>query len=444
MREMFSVRGLMDLSFAKGAAILALATGACAFAQSPPMSITDAIRLAAERNGTLRAAIISVKIAREQTAQSRSSLFPTISPFYQYSTSRRDSSTGGGVSTIRTSGHETGLNASWSLLDNGQRDLSIRSASRSEEAARQNASSTIRNVLFNIQQQFYDALRAQSLLRIDEAQVVRSKTILDQTDKRIELRDAAKKDHLQANADYLNAKVTVLAQRNNVTASHAALAATVGLEGLLPELVDLSLPSIVATAGNPTMLVAEALKNRPELRARRSQIEAQSFQVQRSRLGTLPGFSLNGSYDFAFNPAHRENGSLTFFLSMPLFDGGLSRAQLNSAKLQLDQLRAQLAQDERDVRAEVETAAQQFDLNGERLEASIAARDAAIANYQAAEAAHKAGAASVVDVLTAQVSLVTAESNYIEAVYDYLIADTRLKLVTGRAMPGEELIGRLP
>jgi len=33
--------------------------------------------------------------------------------------------------------------------------------------------------------------------------------------------------------------------------------------------------------------------------------------------------------------------------------------------------------------------------------------------------------------------LVTAESNYIEAVYDSLISDLRLKLVTGKPLPGE-------
>lgn len=441
---MFSVRGLIRTGAKGVSALVLLAAPWIAWAQRSDLALADAIKLAAQRNGDLRAAIEQIRVAQAQTAQSRSSLYPSLTPFYQYTTSRSDTTFGGGVTTNRSSLNQTGLNASWTLLDNGQRDLGVRGASRSEESARQNARATIRNLLFSVQQQFFDALRAQALLRVNETQVQRSKVILDQTDKRIELRDAPRKDHLQANADYLNAKVAVLAQRNQVAASQASLVATLGLDESYGKLIEPELPSSPVRSVAIQPMVDEALKNRPELRARRSQVEAQLLSVQRARLGTLPGFTLTGDYNFAFNPAHRENGALTFTLSMPLFDGGFSRAQLAAAKAQLQVAKSQLLQDERSVRAETETAAQQLELDGERLEAAIAARTAAQENYRAAEAAQGAGAATVVDVLTAQVSLVTAESNYIQAIYDYMISAARLDLVTGRPLQGEELLGKLP
>ena len=52
-------------------------------------------------------------------------------------------------------------------------------------------------------------------------------------------------------------------------------------------------------------------------------------------------------------------------------------------------------------------------------------------------AARQAGASELIELLTAQVSLVTAESNYVEARYDTLISRVRLKLATGRPLPGE-------
>ena len=126
-------------------------------------------------------------------------------------------------------------------------------------------------------------------------------------------------------------------------------------------------------------------------------------------------------------------------VSLPLFDGGRSRAAAQEARLAVDATKESLNQSERDALAEIESAYSEMSQNAQRVAAAKAALEAAKVNYEAAVEAQRAGAAgtNVVTVQTAQLSLVTAESNFVEALYDALISDVRLRVATGQAIPGE-------
>ena len=96
-----------------------------------------------------------------------------------------------------------------------------------------------------------------------------------------------------------------------------------------------------------------------------------------------------------------------------------------------------MEQDERGVRAEIESSYKEYGQNRVRYEASQSALEAARENYNAAGAAQAEGAGNLLQVLTARVSLTTAESNSVEATYDLLIFDIRFRLATGQSVPGE-------
>ena len=272
-----------------------------------------------------------------------------------------------------------------------------------------------------------------------DAQVIRANTILEQTKKRVEVGDAAQRDILQASADALNAQVSTITAKNRVANNGANLKATVGLDQFanLPELEPIS-PEMPFQ--KPVDLEKEfefATSNRPDLRAQRSQIEAQKFTLKRALLGAGITFSLSGQYQWQVAPDRAANQSLFMSLSYPLFDAGRQRESVRAERANLTSSLATILQAERAARAEIESSFTALSQNIDRLTASKSAVEAARVNYAAAVGAQQAGAGDLIEVLTAQVSLVTAEANYIEAVFDTLIADLRYKLVTGRPLPGE-------
>lgn len=418
-----------------------LGLGACLAGaqQGDTLTLDEALKLAKERNGSVRAAQLDVKAAQSRTTQARADFFPTVTPRFDYNSNRIETTTSQGNRFVQDEGSSTGIRTSWTILDSGQRQFSLLASSRSEAATRYNSQQTLRTTLFTVHEQYYDALRAQELLKVANAQVDRTKLILDQTAARIQVGDAAEKDRLQAEADYLNAKVSALVAKNQTTTAEASLKATIGYSPAepLPPLAKAAEPTEFPPVGDLATYVDQGLANRADLLAQRKQIESQGYSAKRADRDAGLSFNLGTGFDQNLTPNRLESRTALFEVTFPLFDGGRARAAARAEKYGVEASRADLVQAERTARSEIESAYAEYSQDSQRVEAAKLALQAAQKNYEAAVGSQAAGASNVVEVAIAQSSLVTAESNYIQAIYDYFIADVRLRLVTGSTIPGE-------
>jgi outer membrane protein len=412
------------------------------------LTLKEAVRLAALRNATLRAQAAAARGATASLDAAFAAFFPSLSPVVRYEKSNiytnggsQSGNNGSGSGNQLTSGDgwQVGLEATIKLLDSGQRNLTFMRTKRNAESEFANLTQTLRSTLFNVERAYLEVLRAQELQKVKDAQVVRTDTILKQTEKRVEVGDAARKDNLQARADALNAQVDVITARTRTISNQASLKALIGLgatEGLPPlESVGTEIPA--DSFGSVEQAVQEGLKNRPNLLAQRLGVQAQEFQAKAAKLDTGLTFSADATIN-AFDRPRYGGDSLNFTLSFPLFDGGLTRANYRVALANLDQARQNLIQSERDATSEIESTYASYQQGTLRLAAATAAVEAARINYQAAERSNQLGASDLIDVLTAQVSLVTAETNYIEALYETLIAYRQLELSTCRKLGLEQ------
>jgi outer membrane protein len=405
------------------------------------LSLDEAIRMARARNGSVVAAYLNVEAAKSRRQQAWGAFLPTILPTYEYESSQSRIETGPFRGRSGVAESRVGVVASLRLLDSGERDLNLRSSRSLLKAQEAEALQTLRETLFRVISQYYGALRAQELLRVQEAQVERTKKIVEQTRARVDLGDAPQKDILQAEADYLNALASKLGAETRVASTSAELLATIGWpqEAPMPKLVSESEPVLPVQ----TMTLDEAIQAgqtfRSDLLAQRQRIESQRLAVRRSQIDAGLRWSIDADYTRRFSPNVTDRSALTLLASFPLFDGFQSRERVRIEKFSLSAQESVLVQAERTARAEVESAYKEYALNARRFEAAKLALEAARLNYRAAQESQQDGAqgTNVITVLTAQLSLVTAESNYVEAIFDALISDVRLKLVTGQPLPAE-------
>ena len=416
-----------------------------AFGQSdaPVLTLDQALRLAKDQNGNLRSALYSLKSARSQRAIAQGAFLPTLTPSFTYQTGRTrfqtSSPAGTSSSAVATN---TALTASIPLLDNGSRYYGLDAARRNAESAREELANTIRRTLFQVHQQFFEALRAQELLRVQESQRERAQLILEQTELRVKLGDEARKQTLQAKADVLNAEVLVLQAQAQVSASRAALQATIGwdVQKALPAIS----PDLPKTEPLPLPTEAEAvqlgLNARSDLASRRFLVQAAQASLRQSQMSSSFALSLDAEFRKNFGRDVFERSQIALTATIPLYDGQISREQVRLRQYALETQKELLAQGERDARAEIVTAYHQLAQNQKRMVAAEAALLAAQENYNAATEARRLGAATgtLLDVLTAQVSLSTAESNRVQAVYDLLISRVQYLLATGQTVPGED------
>jgi outer membrane protein len=401
------------------------------------LTLDEALILARQRNGDVRSAFLSVQAAEANLRASRSAFLPTLTAnlrredgrFEQYTGFRR------GQDINQTSSSVT-LN--YLILDNGDRSTTYEIASLNSDITYLNSRQTFRTVLFNVHSRFYDALRAQELLRVREAQLRRSEELLRATEARVNAGDTPPKDILQARADFLNARASELQARNQVNTAEANLKAILGLtDEELPQLVSNAQPSAPVTETDLPALVAQAKERRPDIVAARRQVDSRRLNLRQARLDTSIAYSLSAQYTRSFNDDVTDRPSLVFQASYPLYDGNQVRSRVSAAEFQVEAQRFSLEQAERDVTAEVEATVKEYTQNALLLEASNLALEAAQLNYNAASEAQRLGASDLIEVLTAQVTLVTAETNRVQALYDLLISEVRLDLVVGDPLPGE-------
>jgi outer membrane protein len=419
---------------------LALASATLGFAQDT-LTLDEALRLARLNNGDIRASLFDVRAAKARVNQSRSSFYPTITPFLEYNNRRSVTDSSGGNFISKNDGTTTGVDASWKVLDGGEREFSLLSSRRSEDAIKFDATQLLRRTLFSVHQQYYDALRAQELLRVAQSQVDRTQKIYDQAEfgSRPDIGSVAKKDVYQARADLLNAKVELLRVKSLTSTTLATLKATIGWDQKadIPLLAKVAEPTEFAQPDAKDKVIADGLRDRADLQAERKRVDAQYYSAKLADRQAGFSFDADLTYSRNFSPNRDDNRNLTLLVTYPLFDGGRLREIAREQKLNLQAAQATLVQSERQAQAEIESAYAEHVQNIERVQASKLALEAAQVNYDAAIAAQREGANDVIQVLTAQVSLVTAESNYIEATYDYYVTEANLRLVTGRPIPGE-------
>lgn len=407
------------------------------------LSLDEAVRLAQQNNGFIRNAWIQASIGRSRYLQSLSAFAPSLTPSYSYEVSRSRVESGFGTTISDTRRGTASIDARWTLLDSGFRSQGRLSALRSSEASRADAIQLLREELFTVHERFLNALRSQELVRVSESSVERADELLKATEAQIALQTAPAKDRLQAQADALNAKVDLLTSKNRLSSDLALLKAIVGLDPFasIPRLEPVSGP--IATDELPPLkeVIERALAQREDLRSRRLGIEAQRAAVRLAEMDAGITWTIDASASLSWSRFDSHFGGVTFLATLPLFDGDFRRQTLIQERLALESLQSLLVQFERSAVAEIETAYYAYALNRERLSAARVALEAAQENYKAAVESQRLGAegTNVITVLTAKISLVTAESNHIEALYDWIIADTRLRLVTGQPIPGERL-----
>ncbi|MCX7801296.1 MAG: TolC family protein [Fimbriimonadales bacterium] len=429
----------MFLAWSKFAvAGLALAAASLAWPAQERLDLQRCLSLARERNGTVRAAFLAVEAARSRRLQALSAFFPSVTPSYEYLSSRVDRETGPFRGLTKTDAHTAEIAARWQLLDSGERAWALSASRLGEEAQRLTALQTLRRVLFSVHQQYFDALRAQELMRVAEEQVSLAENILRQTRALVEQGESPAKDILQAEADYLNAKVQLLVAKNRVSTAEASLRAAIGWPAgqALPSLAAVEEPK-ADDPGDLASLLSQGIASRPDLQAERLRTRADRYDFLRADRAAKATWSLDANYGRQFSEDVVERQSLSFVVSLPLFDGGRSREAARQARLAWEANLESLAQLERDARAEIESAYREYVQNAERVAAARSAVEAARKNFEAAEGSRLAGASDLIATLTARVSLATAESNYVEAVYDTHIADVRLRLAVGREISGE-------
>lgn len=334
--------------------------------------------------------------------------------------------------------YSASISGSQVLYSGGRTGAALRIARDFREAARLTLAEEEAEIELQVRSAYFRALLAQELEDISLAALEQAEAFLAQERLRLSAGRASELEVLRAEVSRDNLRPQVVEAQN--------LAGLALLE--LKRLVDLPLSAPVrlttpleAPGAAPALTAeaAEATAGRAAIAAAERQVAMREEGVRIARGAFLPSVNLQMNYGrqlfpsgaFQFDGDWRTDWTATLGVQVPIFSGGQRLAQLQTARIEAERARLQLAQLREGVQLQYEQAAGER----ERSRAAIAARQTTVAAAQRVHdltaLRYQQGLATQLEVSQARLELLQARTNLAQAVADFFIADAALTRAAG-------------
>ena len=399
------------------------------------LTLDEAEKLAVQKNPRIASATFNAQAAGTTVAQVRSAFQPQLTANLTTAGADRDTAIAAGQ--LQTSGLSsraaTGLGVSQLLTDFGRTSTLAETARLRASAQDRNTVTTRAQVLLQVQQAYYAALASEAVLKVAQARVdmhsitVRQVRALAQSNLRSTL------DVSFAEVSLSEAELALDQASNAAKANHALLSAAIGETDVQPfEIADVQLPGRIVDSTDS--LVAEALKNRPDLAVSKLNYSAAQRFAEAEKKLRYPAVSLVGVAGVV--PIHQKNFSSQYSaaglnISIPFLNGGLFAARRAEAEFRARGADKDVQAMEVQIAGAVRVAWLEADVAWRRLDVTARLVDQASTALRLAKARYDIGLSGILELTQAQLSQTSAQIAAANAKYDYLTRMANLNYAIG-------------
>lgn len=398
--------------------ILILGVSVARSQEPPPLTLSEALARAAERNPGLAARRFDERAAEALIEQA------AFRPNPELSASLEQFAGTGAVSGIK--GVEATVQASQTLERGGKRDKRVALASRERELAAKEFAVRRAEVFAAVANAYIDLVAAQQRLALAEEPLRLARETVEATNTRVQAAIASPAESARARVSLAGAQAEFARGQAAVTSARAALAATWG--GTPAEVSGVAGVLRVPDALPDQDAFLAKLAAHPALDLQQTTIAARRASLDLQQAQAVQDVTVAGGVRFL-----REGSDAAFVagVSVPLPVRNKNQGNIRAARENV----AGAEQTLRAVEVELRTA---FTASWQNLAAAHATalqlrRDALPAAqdaYGAVRTAYERGALPLIDVLDAQRALVTARRDILEAESAYAAALVRVAALT--------------
>ena len=376
------------------------------------MPLREAAQTALENNPSLQRTERTIATAEESLKSARGKKGVSVSAT-------------GGLNASKTEGSSdsenasTGISGSLPLYSGKKLESQIKYAELGIDIAKLEYSQAQDDLIHQVATAYVNALENLATSKVD----LETEENLSEHEKNIsELYDAGAK----AKIDLLRAQVETSNALQDAAKSHAAyevslanLATLMSLDSianLTVEEVETSL-----TLGEIENYIAEADERRDNLKADALKVEQGELNVESAKSGWRPSVSANigaGLDSHSRNWHITPDASAGLSASWSIFDSGVTRAEVDSAKIEVERLKLAMQSDVDSVHEDVVTAYKNLKIALLRMNTTQRAVALAEEERYIASERYRAGDGILLDILDAEVALSTAKKNHVSAKYD--------------------------
>lgn len=387
-------------------------------------------RFALERAETIKISEADLGIAQNYKKAAFSALVPKLSAFNSYThytetnTVQPDwSNTWGGLLT-------------YTFTLNGRELLAFGIAADNIEGREHQLRAAKESYLLMVAATYYDALKAAEMEKAAEENLERLEQHKAAVEARLRLGVVTRPDVYRVEAELSSAQADLTDARNVRFLAESSLGRAVGLEGNFALVPPDTMGITPLAAERLEQLQHKALQQRADLKAGKVAEKMARSQIKLEKSAYWPTVSLEGGYTSTeadpevFSPEDESIcGSVT--VNVPIFDGGLRRANTGTARAELEKARLEREALEKDIRVEVEQAWRELFSKLERRNALADKLAFAGENFNAVSKQFDNGLATSIDRIDANTLFTQAAKELAAAEYACAVAALRLEKVTG-------------
>jgi outer membrane protein len=371
---------------------------------------------------------VAAAVARKGQAQS--AWYPSVDLSVGYTRQRSFNTTRD--ENVTTPNQFAQANLNWMLYDFGRTGASVDRADANAAVSRENAATTREEVAFVATVAFYNVLRAEKTLEFQRENLRQQESLYRQASAFYEAGVRAKIDVVRAEANLYDARAQLSQAENGLRVARITLLQRIGVDGPAGFRLSGALPE-VSLPGTLEDWVAEAVRNRSELRALVEKERAATESLRLAKAGYLPFLLGTAGYGYGAEEVPlQQNYGLAVTLNYPLFSGFQTREQTKEALATISSTQYEFIETKRRVRLQVEVSAYSVQEAQERLSARKKQRDASEENLRLATARYEVGAGDIIEMTDAQAQMVRSETDTINTAFDFAVSHASLLRAMGR------------
>jgi len=406
--------------------------------------LVEIARMAVQENQDLLAETYGVQAGLEEIARARANLLPQIGGSGGYTVRNDSPLVTAGLSPERTA--DAAISVDQLLYsDAASANLAIQKQLQKSRLA--SFDEFRLDVVLAASTAYYAVLNARSQLAVQENNLRISKANLELAENRVSLGSSTAADVYRWQAEVARAQILVLNERAAEDQAHVTLNRILhrpqGVRLALKEAsfnepfvmtrkeFDQLIASPADYATFSRFYIERALRQAPELEQLNAEIVAKQRDLTSQRRSYwLPDFSIGGRYTsnlgqsgLGAGPAAGENlddWSVGVQATLPLFSGGLKKANVSRASYELRQLESLHSSAEERVEETIRTHLFSAQAAYAQINLTAIAAEASLKNYDLVSDAYARGAVNVIELLDAQETSLTASAASAESLYNFL------------------------
>lgn len=409
-------------------------------------SLEKCINYAIENNLQIKQQENAVQQAKNNITQAQLSFLPTLSGSMSHGMNWGRSVNLQDLEIVKnklSQSTSANLSASLNIFEGFSKHNNLKSVKKSLDITIQNVEKQKNDISISIAQAYLQILLSEKIRQAADESYKSIESQVERTKKLVDAGSQAYSTLLEIQAQLGSEKVQLVAAENDVRTNYLALKQLLDLQN--DEVFNIIIPDISNLISFFDGREIEDIYHRslglPQIKAAEISLEKSriDYKIQRGR--TYPSISLNAGYGTYYSDNSKtaffkqfndnKNPSVSFGLSIPIFNGWQNNTAIRNARLEIKNSEIDLKLKHQTLYKEIQQAFNNALSAFEKMRASEQTMKSTQESFDYVEKKFSVGLLNGTDYTVSKANLFKAKSDYYQSVYQYIFQTKILDFYTG-------------